>query len=214
MGLELGKTLKEVEPHFEIAFFQLYHFLLTYHNPLMNLIEMTSRKSTCPERKVCEVFLGIVRGKPTILSTATNGVPRSLLYLNKTSYHKWYCIHAEEWAAKYLKPKVTTWYTLPLISFCNLSPCYNCAKTVLSKVPIIAHVYREDYSDFTGVESLLDQGIPVYRCEGRRLVPIHPDISLKNEDAINPLLKRLSTWGDGNFQAPRLHKSDITAGVL
>lgn len=156
----------------------------------MRLIVKKSLESTCPERKVCAAFIETSGGSPRILSMATNGVPKKLHYLNGTSYHKTFCVHAEERAFKDLTDK--NFNHFPMVSFCNLSPCYSCAKT-LSNSPIIAHVYHEDYDDPTGVEFLLDEGIPVYRsCRGK-LLPAHPDISLQNSGMIDQMLKRLNS---------------------
>ncbi|MCW3985329.1 MAG: hypothetical protein NWE91_02830 [Candidatus Bathyarchaeota archaeon] len=163
---------------------------------IMKLVEKRSLASTCPDRKVSTAFIEMNQRSPKILSIATNGVPKTLHHLNDTSQHRIFCVHAEERAFKDLTDE--NFNRFPIVSFCNLSPCYDCAK-ILSNSPIVAHVYKENYDNLVGVEVLLDQKVPVYRSYHGNLEAVHPDISLQESGIVNQTLRRLNDLRVENF---------------
>lgn len=158
---------------------------LNIHEIMIDLVEREARLSTCHEKNVGAAIIGLNLDSVRLLSLASNGLDGSLMDLNNTSYHKSHCIHAENRAIMQL-PLLAKNY--PKISYCNLGPCYDCA-TKLSKAKVLAHIYHHDYDDPSGVEYLLDQGIPVYRYFKGRIIPVHLDITLQKREVFEHLKK-------------------------
>lgn len=143
--------------------------------PVSRILQSALFFSTCPEIKVSAAIFGydyyydIFR----LLSIGVNGAPSDCeilpLYL-----HKRLCIHAEDWALRNL-PNDFRRYVL--LSYSSLAPCYRCARK-LYDTGIRAHGYLSEYDDPTGVDYLLDKGVPVYRLDSSWLITVHPDVHL------------------------------------
>jgi len=143
----------------------------SFNQRMERLLRQYSMLSTCPERRVSAIIVGLTPHFYRIMSAGANGDLEGTLY-TPLHVHKARCVHAEERAVINLPPDYRRY---PIISFSSLAPCYNCAKT-LFKAGTRLHIYLDLYDDNTGVNFFLDEGVPVYRFR-RYLQAIDPNIT-------------------------------------
>ena len=134
-----------------------------FDNAYMRMADVWAELSHCKRKKVGAL---IVKDRK-IISDGYNGTPTGFENQceDDENQTKWYVLHAE--ANAILKIAASTqscdWATL----YVTMSPCRECSK-LIHQAGIRRVVYKQGYSDTSGIDFLKSAGVEIEQLEGEK----------------------------------------------
>ena len=134
-----------------------------FHNAYMRMADVWAELSHCKRKKVGAL---IVKDRK-IISDGYNGTPTGFENQceDDENQTKWYVLHAE--ANAILKIAASTQSCDGATLYVTMSPCRECSK-LIHQAGIRRVVYKQGYSDTSGIDFLKSAGVEIEQLEGEK----------------------------------------------
>ena len=134
-----------------------------FDNAYMRMADVWAELSHCKRKKVGAL---IVKDRK-IISDGYNGTPTGFENQceDDENQTKWYVLHAE--ANAILKIAASTQSCDGATLYVTMSPCRECSK-LIHQAGILRVVYKQGYSDTSGIDFLKSAGVEIEQLEGEK----------------------------------------------
>ena len=134
-----------------------------FDNAYMRMADVWAELSHCKRKKVGAL---IVKDRK-IISDGYNGTPTGFENQceDDENQNKWYVLHAE--ANAILKIAASTQSCDGATLYVTMSPCRECSK-LIHQAGIRRVVYKQGYSDTSGIDFLKSAGVEIEQLEGEK----------------------------------------------